>query len=125
MVVDVSRGESPRPPPIHAYAFQHQQCLYDVPIYGLAEQQVDASLKAWFAVYVISTLRKRDNQAIFAQVIGSQMCGDLARVHERRVHIQQHDIGVPSGSHSESGEAIRCSMSTMPRVPHLPEKRVG
>jgi hypothetical protein len=123
--VDVRRGKSSRPPPIHANAFQHQQCLYDVPIYRHAEQQVDARLKAWFAACVINTLRKCDDQAIFAQIIRSQMFGDLAPVHERCFQIEEHDIGVPSGSHSESGEAIRCSMSTMPRVPHLPEKRVG
>jgi hypothetical protein len=123
--VDVRRGKSSRTPPIHANAFQHQQCLYDVPIHGLAEQQVDASLKAWFAARVINPLRKRDDQAIFAQIVGSQVFGDLAPVHERRFHIQQHDIGAPSGSHSESGGAVRCSMSTMPGVPHLPEKRVG
>ena len=77
---------------------------------------------------------RRTSSALFANAMikqswlkssRSQTSGNLAPVQDWRFQIEEYDIGVPSGSQSESRGAIRCSMGTMARVPHLPEEHVG
>ena len=99
--------------------------LDDLRIYRLDEQQVDAGVAALLAARVVSSLGNCHDQTTVARIIGSQLSGHLAPVHERQIQVQQHDVGILCRSDSYDGVAIRGRDGCTRSVAHQPDERVG